>query len=148
MPGVRDFLLRLRPAGAPGAAAAAGVPADPKARAGDELEPVFAALLPVLAECRRLRSDAEMQAAAMISAAKEQARTMGAQAEVAGSAERATRAANLAAQVEVEVARLAEDAQAEVAHVEHTAALRREGQIAQVLAHVRQRLSALDGEAG
>lgn len=148
MPGVREFLLRLRPAGAPGAAAAAGVPADLRARASDELDPVFAALRPALTECRRLRPDAERQAAATISSAKERVRTMRAQAKGAAAAERAKVAADLVGQVEAEVARLAEDAQADAAEVEHEAALLKDGQIAQVLAHVRQQLSALDGDAG
>lgn len=147
MPGVREFLLRLRPAGAPGAPAAAGVPADPRARASDELDPVFAALRPALMECGRLRSDAEMQAAETIAAAKERARTMRAKADGAAAAERAQVAADLVAQVEGEVARLTEGAQADAAEVEHAAALRRDGQIAQVLAHVRRQLSALDGDA-
>jgi hypothetical protein len=43
MPRVRDLLYRFRPEGAPGAAAAAGVPADRAAELTAELEPLIAA---------------------------------------------------------------------------------------------------------
>ncbi|HEY3259730.1 MAG TPA: hypothetical protein VGJ95_05585 [Pseudonocardiaceae bacterium] len=63
MPRARDFLERLRPVGAPGAAGPAGVPADRSAEIAAELEPVFAALADVEVELRRERDTGEAEAA-------------------------------------------------------------------------------------
>jgi hypothetical protein len=63
MPRARDLLARFRPAGTPGAAAPAGVPADRVAEAQRELEPVFAALADVRAEADRIRAEAAAEAA-------------------------------------------------------------------------------------
>jgi len=57
MPAVREFLLRLRPAGAPGSAGPAGVPADASARAADELKPIVAALATAVREAGRIRDE-------------------------------------------------------------------------------------------
>ena len=62
MPRARDLLARFRPAGTPGAAAPAGVPADRVAEAERELEPVFAALAGVRAEADRIRASARLDA--------------------------------------------------------------------------------------
>ena len=60
---IRRFLHLLRPAGAPGAAAGAAVPINRRAALEAELTPVFAALAGVEADCLRIRSEAEAQAA-------------------------------------------------------------------------------------
>lgn len=54
MPRVRDLLYRFRPAGGPGSATPAGVPADRARDLAEELEPVYAALAPTLARCREI----------------------------------------------------------------------------------------------
>ncbi|GAA4723592.1 hypothetical protein GCM10025782_21970 [Pedococcus ginsenosidimutans] len=54
MPRVRDLLYRFRPAGGPGSATPAGVPADRERDLAAELEPVFVALAPTLARCREV----------------------------------------------------------------------------------------------
>ncbi|HEX7745917.1 MAG TPA: hypothetical protein VF462_11720, partial [Micromonosporaceae bacterium] len=64
MPAVRELLDRFRPAGAPGAASAAGVPADRQTTASAELDPVFAALADVVAKCAGLRATAVRDAGA------------------------------------------------------------------------------------
>jgi hypothetical protein len=51
MPRVREFLDRFRPAGAPGAATATGVPVERRLGLETELAPVFAALAGVQEEC-------------------------------------------------------------------------------------------------
>jgi len=61
MPRISDLLDRFRPAGAPGPAAA-GVPADRRAAAEDELSPVFTALAEVERECGALREAADAAA--------------------------------------------------------------------------------------
>lgn len=67
MPQARDFLDRFRPAGAPGAASRAAVPADRTAELASELVPVLALLAGTDAECDRIitaaRRDAEQTAA-------------------------------------------------------------------------------------
>ncbi|HEU4349929.1 MAG TPA: hypothetical protein VFR35_19300, partial [Actinoplanes sp.] len=63
MPRARDFLERLRPAGVPGAAGPAGVPADRVSEIAAELEPVFAALAGVEDEVRLRREAATAEAA-------------------------------------------------------------------------------------
>ncbi|HET6966101.1 MAG TPA: hypothetical protein VFH58_15100 [Acidimicrobiales bacterium] len=62
MPDVRRFLRLLRPAAAPGAAAAVGVPADRRTELETELAPVFAALADVEAECTAIREAAARDA--------------------------------------------------------------------------------------
>jgi vacuolar-type H+-ATPase subunit H len=74
MPPLRDFLTRFRPAGSPGAAARAGVPADRSGELESEVTPVLARLDDTQAERERLiaqaRHDAEQIVAAARSAAE------------------------------------------------------------------------------
>ena len=82
MPRARDLLNRFRPSGTPGAAGAAGVPADHEAGASEELAALFAALAPTERECqaavdraaadaRRIREDAEEEAVRLVTAARD-----------------------------------------------------------------------------
>jgi cell division septum initiation protein DivIVA len=80
MPAGRDFLSRFRPAGAPGAAARAGVPADRARELAGELEPVLALLDGTHAECERIVAEARQQAARIVAAAREEASRIGAEA--------------------------------------------------------------------
>jgi hypothetical protein len=59
----RDFLDRFRPAGAPGAAARAGVPADRVRELAAEIEPVLALLDDVHAEYEQILGEAHRTAA-------------------------------------------------------------------------------------
>jgi vacuolar-type H+-ATPase subunit H len=87
LPQARDFLDRFRPAGAPGAASRAGVPADRAAELASELEPVLALLAGTDAECRRIIATAQREAEQIGERAREQA------AAVAAEARRLARAA-------------------------------------------------------
>lgn len=58
----RDFLERFRPAGAPGAAGRAGVPADRARELAAEVEPVLALLDDVHAECEQIIARAHREA--------------------------------------------------------------------------------------
>jgi hypothetical protein len=58
----RDFLDRFRPAGAPGPAARAGVPADRAAELAAEVEPVLALLDGTYAECQQIIAAARQEA--------------------------------------------------------------------------------------
>ena len=145
MPAVREFLLRLRPAGAPGSAGPAGVPADAGARAADELEPVFAALAPAVREAGRIRDQAQRQAVQITATANERARALLAQARADAVGERARVAAELTAQAGQDVSRFLERAGEEAAEVEREANGRRAERVALVIGRVRQQLSGLDG---
>lgn len=73
MPALRDLLQRFRPAGAPGAPAAVGVPVDRRARAELELEPVFVALASAMRTSGEIRRVAAALAEAQIVAASTRA---------------------------------------------------------------------------
>lgn len=62
MPSTRDLLQRFRPAGAPGAATATGVPADRIEEREAELAPVFHLLEDAVAEAARIRQEAAAEA--------------------------------------------------------------------------------------
>ncbi|KPI11022.1 hypothetical protein [Streptomyces mirabilis] len=62
MAGFRDFLMRFRPVGLPGPAAAGGVPADRSAELAAELEPPLVLLEETEAEARAVRERADEEA--------------------------------------------------------------------------------------
>lgn len=81
MPQARDFLDRFRPAGAPGAASRAGVPADRAAELASELAPVLALLAGTDAECHRIVTVARRDAEQVGERAREQAAVLAADAQ-------------------------------------------------------------------
>ncbi len=121
---VERILERLRPAGAPGTAAAAGVPADRVAERAAELEPVLARLDPVQARCERLRSDAAAEVARRRRVAAEESRQLLAEARRAAQAERAAAAAAVERAVEAEAAAARLAAERDAAAVRERAASR------------------------
>jgi hypothetical protein len=90
-----DLLQRLRPAGAPGAAAPVAVPAEEEDAAAAELAPVFQALEPVVAECEAIRSSAEQAVSDELARARRDAEAMVANALSRAPAERAAAAAGI-----------------------------------------------------
>lgn len=88
MPQPREFLERFRPAGAPGAAARAGVPADRFREFANELAPVLALLDGTDAECGRIIAQARAQAQQVTDAAGAQASAIAADADQRASAAR------------------------------------------------------------
>jgi hypothetical protein len=109
MPRVRDLLYRFRPAGAPGAATAAGVPVDRSADLAAELEQLFAQLADVERECAAIRDDAERDAAAIRERGIERAHGVVSGIRTRSQAERAAAAARMHEQTAAEgTARLAE----------------------------------------
>ncbi len=117
MLGLRDLLDRFRPAGAPGAPTAAGVPADRLAGVTVELEPVFAALAGVVGECAEVRAAASVEAARRTEEAAEQARAVVARARARESGERASAAALLRQRAAADAAALAAGTEREVDEV-------------------------------
>jgi hypothetical protein len=109
MPTVRELLNRFRPAGAPGRAGRAGVPADRAAELSAELAPVFQALAATTAEAAALRSAAATEAAARgVSAAREAQETV-AEAHRIASAQRAAAFGVAQADADAETAKLLEE---------------------------------------
>lgn len=91
---VRDILQRFRPAGTPGKAAAAGIPADRARDVAAELLPVFASLAATQAESasivsqaerdsQRIRADARARADHLVADARERVRAVRADAAAA-----------------------------------------------------------------
>ncbi|HEU0240823.1 MAG TPA: hypothetical protein VFR11_16305 [Micromonosporaceae bacterium] len=101
---LRDILQRFRPSGAPGAAGAAAVPADRRARAEAELEPVFAALAPTVARCAEIRRVGAALAAGHTARATQHADAILADATRAESGERADAGARVRASLAAEFA--------------------------------------------
>jgi vacuolar-type H+-ATPase subunit H len=70
VPPLRDFLTRFRPAGSPGAAARAGVPADRSGELEAEVAPVLARLDDTEAEHERLIAQARRDAEQIVADAR------------------------------------------------------------------------------
>lgn len=132
MPQLRDFLSRFRPAGAPGAAARAGVPVDRASELAAEVTPVLALLDGTHAECEQLREQARHDADGILAAARAEA------AAIAADGERRARAAR------TEAARQVTDAAASDATAMLTDAQR---QADQVRTRARHRMPALVAQA-
>jgi hypothetical protein len=73
MPQLRDFLDRFRPAGAPGAAGRAAVPAERQGELAAELLPVLALLEGMDRECARLLAQAQGEAERIVAGPRETA---------------------------------------------------------------------------
>ena len=131
MPGLRDYLDRFRPAGAPGAGGT-GVPADRSRELETELTTVLALLDGVHAECTGIVAQARRDAERMVAAARGEA------AAVADDADRRARAARERAAREV-LAAARTEAVGTVAHAEKQASRVRE--------RARQRIPALASRA-
>jgi hypothetical protein len=144
MPRVRDLLYRFRPAGAPGAATAAGVPADRSADLAAELEPLFALLASTEQECAEIGAAATRELPLIRAKGAERARGVIADATARSQAERAAVTAQLRQRVESESAQLLVAAEREAAGVRELADGRMPEFTARIVGEVRQML----GESG
>jgi len=89
MPRVPDLLHRFLPAGSPGAAGVAGVPADRVADEAAELAPLFSHLAGTETRCHEILKQAERDVAAARQRATDQANTIVATAQQHAASERA-----------------------------------------------------------
>jgi vacuolar-type H+-ATPase subunit H len=144
VPRVRDLLYRFRPAGAPGAAAAAGVPVDRRADLTAELEPLFARLASTEEECSRIRERGRDEAEAIRRRAAERAQAIVAAADARTQAERDSATARLWQRGETESSALLAAAQQEAAAVRERAAERMPTHVARVLESVRDLLGEVE----
>lgn len=145
MPGVRDLLDRFRPAGAPGPAGAAGVPADRQASVAEELAPVFATLAGVAAECDQIRQEAAQAAQQRRAEAAEQARAVVARARGEAAGIRASVAARIREDTAAELAQLAARTAAEADELRRRGSRQLPQLLALVVEQVRGDLAALNG---
>ncbi len=141
MPGLRDVLQRFRPAGAPGAATAAGVPVDRRADVAAELEPVFAALAGVQQECAQVRADGAQRASRLRTEAADESRAILVRARGEIAAERARAAAQRVHDAEQELAGIDAAADRSAEEVRRRTALRLPGLVERVVDRVRGELA-------
>ncbi|GIH96322.1 hypothetical protein ACFFMN_39140 [Planobispora siamensis] len=134
---LRDFAGRFRPAGVPGAAAPAGVPADRATGPTAELEPVFAALTGVHARCAGIRALAEADARDTLAAADDRAAAVLATARSRADAERAQAAAVTRDRMSAESRTATETARRQAEALRARAASLVPGEVERVVARVR-----------
>jgi vacuolar-type H+-ATPase subunit H len=138
MPQLRDFLARFRPAGSPGAAARAAVPADPASELEAELGPVLMLLSGTDAErdqvIARARSDAER----ITAEARAEATAIAADAERRARAARDEAARDVMALVRDEAARAIDDARQQAARTGELAGQRMPALVSRTVDSIRQ----------
>ncbi len=115
MPQLGDFLSRFRPAGAPGAATLAGVPADREAERAAELEPVLGLLARTEQECAAMTTAAGLEADRIVAAARAGAEAIRAQAARDATVAREEAAARVLAAAREQAAREEQAARDQVA---------------------------------
>lgn len=119
------------------------MPADRRAIAAAELEPVFEALAAVMVECESLRRSAAVAGARRVAEADARGRALTARARTEAEAERAAEAARLRDRATAEVRRAMARAHEEAAGVRRRAELARPRLLALVLDRVRAELAAI-----
>jgi vacuolar-type H+-ATPase subunit H len=106
----RDFLDRFRPAGAPGPAARAGVPADRAAELAAEVEPVLALLDGTYAECQQIIAAAQQEADRIAADAQAEVAAVGQEAVRQAGTARDEATAEVLAQAQAQARAAAADA--------------------------------------
>lgn len=133
----RDLLDRFRPAGAPGAAAAVGVPADRLAEVSEELEPVLALLDEVAQQCTALRAAGEARAARLREEGLQRVAQVQSSGREKARAARAEVAARAQRQVEEDRTRALAEGAREAAAVLRRAGTRRQDLVDRAVAGLR-----------
>jgi hypothetical protein len=133
VPGVRDWLDRFRPAGAPGAATATGVPVDRREAARAELEPVFAALAGDIGRAAQRREAMITEAVRRGAEGRDAARALIAHAQASAAAERTAEETRLH-QLATAQARIRREQASNQAQEVRERAARRPALVAEVLA--------------
>lgn len=144
----RDFLDRFRPAGAPGAAARAGVPADRVRELAAEVGPVLALLDEVHAECGRIIGDAERQSALIAAEAQAEVARIGREAERRARAARDEATSAVLAQARAEAQEAAAGAERQALAVRRRAGRRMPELVAAAVDLIRGGLDGPPGPAG
>jgi hypothetical protein len=146
VPAIRNLLDRFRPAGTPGAPGLAGVPVDRRARAADELEPVFAGLADLTTACRAARTHAAQEAEHRRADARERARVLVARAHAEADAERAAARASAVAEGDADAERIAAAGALRSHDIAADAQRSRAALVDRILARLRSDIVGLDGD--
>jgi len=135
---LRDFLTRYRPAGSPGPAARAGVPADRSGEPESEVAPVLALLADTDAECGRLITQARRDAEQIVAAAQSAAAAIAADAAQRAGAVREQAAWQVMTAAREQAARTAKDARQQAAQTRELAHQRMPALVSRVVGMIRQ----------
>lgn len=147
MPQLRDFIHRFRPAGAPGAAGCAGVPADRARELAAEVVPVLTLLDDTRAECERIVARARRDATAIMAAARAEAAAISADGDQRARAVRDEAARQITAAAATAAAAMVADAEQEAVRIRARAGQRMPRLVGAALAEIRQ-LAALELTTG
>ena len=143
MPSARDLLQRFRPAGAPGPATAAGVPADRAEERTSELDPLFRLLEDTVAEAARIRGEAEAEAERRRQLAREQAVARVAAARLGADSVRAAVLAGAQQDAEAAATVIAEHARTVAEDIGARARQTLDADVLDVVARVRRALGTV-----
>ena len=138
MPPLRDFLTRFRPAGSPGAAARAGVPADRSGELESEVTPVLALLDDTQAERERLITQARRDAEQIVAAAQSAAGAIAADAAQRTETVREQAARRVMTAAREQAARTTQDARQQAAQIRELARQRMPALVSQIVGTIRQ----------
>jgi vacuolar-type H+-ATPase subunit H len=138
MPPLRDFLTRFRPAGSPGAAARAGVPADRSGELESEVAPVLALLDDTQAERDRLITQARHEAEQIVAAARSAAGAIAADAAQRAETAREQAARQVMTAARRQAARTADQARHQAAQVSELARQRMPALVSRAIDTIRQ----------
>lgn len=141
MPQLRDFLSRFRPAGAPGAAARAGVPVDRSRELEAEVGPVLALLDGVDAECSRVLDQARRDADGVRATARAQAAAITADGERAAQVARDEAARQVLDAARDEASQAVATAERQAARIRELARHRMPALADRAVAEIRQLLA-------
>ncbi|MDO9496885.1 MAG: hypothetical protein Q7J48_14365 [Nocardioides sp.] len=143
MASTRDLLQRFRPAGAPGAATATGVPADRLEERDAELDPVFRLLADTVTESTRIRREGATEAERRRQRAREAAVALVAGARLEADAIRAQALSEAQQTVAVTARDSAEQARTNATAIADRAHRTLEADVAEVVARVRAAVAAI-----
>jgi F0F1-type ATP synthase membrane subunit b/b' len=144
---MRDFLDRFRPAGAPGSAARAGVPADRTRELAAELEPVLTLLADLHAECERIVADAKQEASRIAADARSAGAAIAADADRQARAARAEAAGQVLAGARAQAREAAAEAERQARQLRGHAAGRMPALVARAVSLVRAGLDSGTAQA-
>ena len=138
MPPLRDFLARFRPAGSPGPAARAGVPADRTGELAAEVAPVLARLDDTGAECERLIAQARREAEQIVAAARSAADAIAADAARRAGTVRERAGQEVVAAARKQSTRTTQVAMQQAAQIRDLARQRTPALVSQIVGTIRQ----------
>ena len=138
MPALRDFLTRFRPAGSPGAAERAGVPADHAGELESEVAPVLALLADIEAERGRLITQARRDAEQIVTDAQSAAAAIAADAAQHAEAVREQAARRVMTAAREQAAWTVSEARQQAAQTRELARQRMPALVSRVVGMIRQ----------